>query len=78
MIVVVTPARLSASNDKLYFEHPSSANLLFEPENNEESSSKQNTGQTGEVPTNNFEILYGPRHDEFDWNLTKVSIYLKL
>lgn len=61
LIVIVS----SANVDKIYFE--------YSPEEPENVESKQNTGETNEVFAENFKLLHGPRHDEFDWSLTKVS-----
>lgn len=73
LVVVVSPARIQANNDKLYFEYPPSSNILNEPAQ-EKPQSKESIGdKINEVTAENVKVLYGPRHDEFDWDLTKVS-----
>lgn len=64
-MVAVSPARLPRNNQKLLFEPPA---LTFKDEPSDVEKTKLN-----EVFSDNFDSLYGPRHDEFDWSLAKVS-----
>lgn len=68
-IAVISPARLQVKNEKVYFE-PS--NLVFEREQSEQDAA-QASDKINEVSGDRFNNLYGPRHDEFDWDLTTVS-----
>lgn len=50
---------------------------LNEPTNIErfklKGTTRQISDKTNEVTAETVKLLRGPRHDEFDWNLTKVS-----
>lgn len=73
-IVVANVAQ--ADVDKIVFDYPP-RKFLNEPANVEEPKLNETTAEisdnTNEVSVNNFKLLRGPRHDEFDWNLAKVS-----
>lgn len=63
LIVVVGSAQSKANDAKIYFDYPP---LTFKDES-------ENVDKINEVAAENVQLLHGPRHNEFDWSLIKVS-----
>lgn len=59
--------------DKLFHANPPSlSNGPINSQRPQSNSNDQYNDEPSEV-NQNFQVFRGPRHDEFDWSLTKVS-----
>lgn len=73
-IVIFSSVQSQVDVDKLFHANPPSlssngpANAQW-PQSN--SNDQHNDGMSENV--DNFQVFRGPRHDEFDWSLTKVK-----
>lgn len=75
--MIFSSAQSQVDVDKLFHANPPSLSPN-RPMNAQRPQSNQNTDEISEVFDGDFKLFRGPRHDEFDWSLTKVSnIYEK-
>lgn len=76
-IVIFSSAQSQIEVDKLFHANPPSLSSN-RPVNAQSPQSNQNADRPNddisEVFDGDFKLFRGPRHDEFDWSLTKVSI----
>lgn len=68
-MVVSIGAQSPVDVDRLF--HANSPSLS--PASAQRPQSNQNTDEISEFPDGDIKLSRGPRHDEFDWSLTKVS-----
>lgn len=77
LIVVVSTAKLQADADYLHSAYPPSKFLdelaINEKPNSNQNNTSQTSDQPNEVSAESFKLLQGPRHNEFDWSVIKVS-----
>lgn len=73
-VVIFSSAQSQVDVDKLFHANPPSLSPN-RPVNAQIPQSNSNDQFNDETSENNenFQVFRGPRHDEFDWSLTKVS-----
>lgn len=69
-IVLFSSVQSEVDVDKLFHANPPS--LSPNAQRPQSNSNDQFIDETSEA-NENFQVFRGPRHDEFDWSLTKVS-----
>lgn len=76
-IVVLSIAQPQVDVDKLFHANPPSLSPNSPVQRPQSNQNTDNGAIGGNFDGNeNFRIFRGPRHDEFDWGLTKVNLHI--